>query len=342
MTWNSLSFPYGSKLTSTQMTQLYNNLQAMADGDAGAPKIQTAGIADDAVTAAKILAGAVGASEIATNAVGQSEIANAGVGQAQLKTSAGSVSTSSTAGANLTLPGGQYGFYPILQSGALGSMSASLASALVSIGAYTDNIFLVTSSAGTAVYAYQRYVTASGERHWLFVLRDDQGRIVGTWEAPDHVCFGNGGKPTLVPHPWRDVYEQDGRYYEAERDPDTGQLTGRALRREIIIINPTLEQVASAIRRQVSPDDQPDQTFIGALLALYDIDELHTPEWDDAPVTVGLPLVDVDGNIINDYRYLSDRQAAVVPVKKTIPRPTIMELAQLAEKPATIIGGERS
>ena len=39
MGWTSLSFAFGSLLNSTKMTQLYDNLQAMADGDAGAPEV---------------------------------------------------------------------------------------------------------------------------------------------------------------------------------------------------------------------------------------------------------------------------------------------------------------
>ena len=62
MTWTTLSFPYASLLTSTKMTQLYDNITAQANGDTGAPKQQTNGIADDAVTAAKIKGPSAGTS----------------------------------------------------------------------------------------------------------------------------------------------------------------------------------------------------------------------------------------------------------------------------------------
>ena len=39
MVWTNLTFPYGSKLSSAQMTQLQANFAAMAAGDAGAPEI---------------------------------------------------------------------------------------------------------------------------------------------------------------------------------------------------------------------------------------------------------------------------------------------------------------
>ena len=37
MAWTNLSFPTGSKLSATQMTQLQANFQALANGDNGAP-----------------------------------------------------------------------------------------------------------------------------------------------------------------------------------------------------------------------------------------------------------------------------------------------------------------
>lgn len=42
MAWTSLSYAFGSLLTSTKMTQLYDNITALANGDTGAPAIQPA------------------------------------------------------------------------------------------------------------------------------------------------------------------------------------------------------------------------------------------------------------------------------------------------------------
>ena len=44
MTWTNLTFSYGAVLTSTQMTQLYNNFNAMGEGQSGAPKITAAAL----------------------------------------------------------------------------------------------------------------------------------------------------------------------------------------------------------------------------------------------------------------------------------------------------------
>lgn len=42
MAWTSLNFAYGSVLTSTKMTQLYDNITAVTNGDTGAPQIKGA------------------------------------------------------------------------------------------------------------------------------------------------------------------------------------------------------------------------------------------------------------------------------------------------------------
>ena len=106
MAWTNLSFPFGSILTSSKMTQLDDNLDALANGDAGAPQIQTAAIADNAVTSAKIPENAITsfeiltrgivagniqlntitASEIAANAIGTSELASGAVDDSHLQT----------------------------------------------------------------------------------------------------------------------------------------------------------------------------------------------------------------------------------------------------------------
>jgi hypothetical protein len=56
MAWTDLAaaFAYGSKLTSAQMQNLRDNVSAVPNGDAGAPQVQTAGIANSAVTAGKM------------------------------------------------------------------------------------------------------------------------------------------------------------------------------------------------------------------------------------------------------------------------------------------------
>lgn len=52
MAWTDLSsaFSYGSKLTSAQMQNLRDNITALANGDSGAPRIQTSAVDSGAIT----------------------------------------------------------------------------------------------------------------------------------------------------------------------------------------------------------------------------------------------------------------------------------------------------
>ena len=52
MAWTSLTFSFGAILTSTQMNQLQANFSAIANGDAGAPRIKGAGLSKSVVTSA--------------------------------------------------------------------------------------------------------------------------------------------------------------------------------------------------------------------------------------------------------------------------------------------------
>lgn len=81
MTWVDLSsaFSYGSKLTSTQMQQLRDNITALANGDSGAPEIQTAALNNSAVTTAKINNDAITNEKINDGAVDTAELASAAV-----------------------------------------------------------------------------------------------------------------------------------------------------------------------------------------------------------------------------------------------------------------------
>ena len=59
MTWTTFNYPYGSVLTSAQMTNLYNNFTAVANGDTGAPKITKAAMSANSVDFATIINEAV-------------------------------------------------------------------------------------------------------------------------------------------------------------------------------------------------------------------------------------------------------------------------------------------
>jgi hypothetical protein len=157
-----------------------------------------------AQTASSVASGGVTSSAMATGAVTESAIASSAVSQGKLKTTQGEVSLSGATGtANLTLPGGEYGFYPRLKGDGGCTYSAQLANGL-SGGSYQTSIFITCSCFPTSNHCYstQRYVTASGTEYWLFILHNAAGDIKAAWGAPDHPCFGNGEDPAKVPHPF--------------------------------------------------------------------------------------------------------------------------------------------
>ncbi len=163
MAWTALSFAFGSKLTSLKMTQLFDNLTALANGDSGAPNVVQAG----------------------------------------LSTATGEVSTSSSA--NLTLPGGEYGFYPQVKKNVAGAADAQIvrqgAGSLTT--SYATIIGLYNATTNT-VYAQQLYIQASppydigdGEVPlFIFALVNSLGEIEAVYCAPEPPWALNG--PTRI------------------------------------------------------------------------------------------------------------------------------------------------
>ena len=235
--------------------------------------------------------------------VTEAKLASKAVSQAKLKTSTGSVSTGNVNLTNLTLPGGEYGFYPQLQAPAGVTITAQIAVPLAAI-AFVTNIAIASSYVDNTVYARQRYVTSSGEVHWVFILRDKVTKeTISMYQAPDHPCFGNSGKPLLVPHPF-------GSY-----DPD---------KHEIIVINPSDEDVFNMQDACIMPEDKPDRDILEVIVKDYEIDEDLKTEWPKKEITVGLPK-----NI--DWKRMPEG-SKVVPLKKRIPQPSYVTTRKLWKK----------
>ncbi len=121
-----------------------------------------------------------------------------------LKTSTGEVSKTGGSG-HVTLPGGEYGFYPQIKMSKI--ESAQWGAVILLDGSYSGwtgyvtNIFL--NGQGGTLYARQRYVTTSGEDIWIFLLVDKNTKeIITAYQAPDHPAYGNGGDFEKVPHPF--------------------------------------------------------------------------------------------------------------------------------------------
>ncbi len=215
-------------------------------------------------------------------------VPNGVISQSKLKTSSETAGTLSiisggTVESSYTLPGGEYGFMPSFRcwTNESGRWPVNLYSGLLqdydgyTLGNTNKNVIYMKFTGGTIAgtswfQCNQRYVTSSGEVPWFFALRDKTTKFVkAAVFSLDHPCFGNGGKPALVPHP-----------FQTPKDDE-----------EIIVVHPTPEQIAAAEDYSVRGDDEADYSVLRSLLELYDIDEDSKPSWPDVPVTVGITKV---------------------------------------------------
>jgi len=231
---------------------------------------------------------------------------DASISQAKLKTTTGSLSTTDTTGLELTLPGGEYGFYPqIKASDPNTGGKVYIYTGLTGLTTtYVTHIFIKSPNAAVTFYAQQRYVTASGEVFWIFILRDKiTKRIISMYQAPDHPCFGNGGKPLLVSHPFLGY------------DPVT---------EEIVVINPSSNEVLEIKEKCIMGEDEPDKDFLEVFEKEYEIDESSSPLWPTKEVTVGLPS-DKDWKIMPPG-------ALIKPIKKVITKPDYIIVKSLKKK----------
>lgn len=207
MAWTALTFAFGSTLTSTKMTQMQDNFTAVANGDSGAPNIQTAGIANLAVTAAKL----------ASSSVEEAKLAASSVAQSKLKSTTGDVTVAvasngtDNSGYTGVLPGGQYGLLPtvFVDNNTMGTFYGRPESSPVSTSETALRVFFrVVGGDSPATYnftARQRYITSSKPYNlgngdiprWFFVLRDDaSGKVEGLYDADDPPWAYNGPTTT--------------------------------------------------------------------------------------------------------------------------------------------------
>lgn len=160
-----------------------------------------------------------------TDGISQANLASASVGQAELKTTSGSVSSTTTDNL-LTLPGGAYGFYPQIKGSNDGTTNNA------SIGGhdtvpkwdttYLTRIVLDESGAATAS-ARQRYIQASPPYNLgdgdipLFVflhIDNTTQEIVSTYVAPEAPWHYNG--PTSIRA--QRIDQITGKTFRSERD----------------------------------------------------------------------------------------------------------------------------
>lgn len=218
-TWTSLTYSFGSTLTSTKMTQNQDNFLALAEGASGAPSIQTAALANSAVTTAKIADANVTNSKLATNSVDsaqlvassvtQIKIATANVGQAQLKTTTASGNQALGGGAqnSYTLTGGTYSWWTAgstYTGFSIGFGNSDVAAGVIGIAN-------LDASAGNTFYVDERYVQSSPPYRlgplfvYLLINPDGSYNSIRVSQDPPWAYWG----PTDI----RPQYYRDGKPY---------------------------------------------------------------------------------------------------------------------------------
>ena len=238
-------------------------------------------------------------------------IDSAVIDQSRLKTSTGTVDV--TSGTYGVLPGGEYAHTPqsritstddahlktVTESGFCTGLAATGTSAFVTRVSATIDV-----SARYGYVTYQsRYHTSSGEVYWIFIWKRKTGEFLGSYQAPDHPCFGNGGKPGLVPTPF----------------PQFNPVTD-----DMIVINPTDKQIEEINKlRYVDNDNIPDLTTYQVIEKYYDIIDDAKATWPVIDITVGLP----EGH---DWATMIGK--AVKPIKKAIPKPVNVILRTIVKK----------
>ncbi len=209
MTWTGKNFVAGDILTATQMNNLQADITAQANGDSSAPRQTLASM--DALS------------------VGESQILAAAVSQGKLNTAMSAVSTSA-ASALLTLPGGEYGFYPQTHSSSSSTHGMEITGSVGS-SAYLTRITITRNSGGGSGFAQQRYVQASppydlGDGQiplFIFLLiRNSDKKILATCIAPEAPWHLNG--PTII----RPDFYRDGQPYRRIREIPESLISAKA------------------------------------------------------------------------------------------------------------------
>ena len=223
-----------SPITTSLMQALRDNPLAIQEGDPSAPKIQSAAIADGAVTQAKI--------------------ANVSVGQSELKTTFGTVGGyfNSGASATYTAPGGNYAFAHLHYASAYYTYCVINNNGLNGNGVYNRWVKIGNSDSGTGrnFYAYYReyYVQASppydlgdGEIPlFVFAKLDSNRNQKSIYVAPEAPWHYNGPtdiratrKEPVSGRSWRKVLAVDAELHNLGLTPQAAIRQGLYTRQSL-------------------------------------------------------------------------------------------------------------
>lgn len=250
--------------------------------------------------------GASGAPSIqyASASVDQNALGANCVGQSEIKETTAS-QEHDAAGANYTMTGGLYCYWPQIKVDNVNYVGEWTGPTDVIGLSYATLIRLIRQTDGYSTWAQWNYVTASGEAHWIWILVDKAtGKKLAIQSAADHVAFGNRG----AEHPFQ-AY-----------DPT---------KHEIIVINPTLEdvkdiQMISALEHDNISIETP-RNFIEIFKDEYDIIEALETDYPTDRISIALPQV-YNGELVSDWRFKprydkNGRPLKIKPIKSVIHKP---------------------
>ncbi len=205
MAYSFQTFTLSQVLTAAQMNQVEVNIRDHAHGVAGVVTI---------TSAAGFTAGVVD----------QAAIGAAAVGQGELKTTTGEVSTGGTTPTPLTLPGGEYGFFPQVRhstGGGGGAHTVLFGNGTEQATGSTSYVTIVMLNVGSSgqAYAQQRYVQASPPYDlgngdiplFIFLAVRPDGSIAHGYLAEDPPWANNG--PTDI----RADYFRNGKAFQRRK-----------------------------------------------------------------------------------------------------------------------------
>ncbi len=302
MTWTGQSFSEGQVLTAVNLNNLQNDITAQANGDSGAPKNALA--------------------SMASNSVDRSQIVSSAVTQSKLSTAMSEVSDATAGPTDIALPGGEYGFYPQVKSAASSSHQFIIADDF-SGTSYVTNIAIDRQTGSGTGSAQHRYIQASppydlGDGQiplFIFLLLDNNGKIVATYVAPEAPWHLNGVTDI------RAERYADGKSYRMVKDLPANLLAQRPMV-ETIKVKMRASQVIDGVERALLRD------FFSATAGLPLVEEEITQEMKQADMdSIPHPFM------AND---LTDRTVVLLDPLSGITL-NLLELMQLSEFEVTEI-----
>ena len=144
---------------------------------------------------------------LAANSVDSAAYVDGSIDTLHLNTVNGTYSVS--ANTHVAITGGQYCFYPQVHAGVAEAQGRGIVISVIGNITWTsaETRCSLTRTSQVA-HASFRYVTGSGRDYWVFAVVDKvTGKVIMVTAAPDHVSYGNGGNPILLPHPFYDIDE---------------------------------------------------------------------------------------------------------------------------------------